>query len=283
MSGTERRFRVGMDSGGTFTDIVVLDGQTSEWSLYKTPSRHDDPSAVLREAVRKASEGAGMESDEFLANTDMFVLGTTVATNAMLQHRGAKIGVLATRGHEDSLEIREGHKEDGHRYDWEYPQAEMLAPRERRLPIGERILYDGSVKTPLDVEEVERAADELRDQGVEAVAVSFMWSFQNPEHERRAGEILRERLPDAYMSLSHELLPMIGEYNRASTVTAPRTFCPGFTSNVPDVGTKTSMRDPNFISPSRAPASTCCPGVRRHTTRRARIPTTWRATTGIPP
>lgn len=243
------RFKVGMDSGGTFTDIVVLDGETGEWSLYKTPSRHDNPSAVLHEAVRKASEGAGLSADDFLANTEMFVLGTTVATNAMLQHRGAKIGVLATRGHEDSLEIREGHKEDGHRYDWEYPQAEMLAPRSRRLPITERVLYDGSVKTDLDEAEVERAADALREQGVEAVAVSYMWSFQNPDHERRTGEILRERLPDAYMSLSHELLPMIGEYNRASTVAANAYVAPVVARFVE--GMEAALADVGFAGPVR--------------------------------
>jgi N-methylhydantoinase A len=212
------RYRIGMDSGGTFTDVVVLDHATQEWSLYKVLSQHDNPSAVLHFGLEKAAQGAGQPVDEFIAQTEMIILGTTVATNALLQHRGAKVGMLATAGHEDSLEIREGHKEDGHRYDWDYPPAVMLAPTEFRLPVVERIIWDGSVKTPLDEESLAAAVDLLREADVEAVAISFLWSFRNPEHERRAAESVRQELPDAYLTVSHELLPMMGEYNRASTV-----------------------------------------------------------------
>jgi N-methylhydantoinase A len=207
-----------MDSGGTFTDVVVLDHATAEWSLHKVLSQHEDPSAVLQAGLARAAEGAGRSIDDFIADTEMVILGTTVATNALLQHRGARVGLLSTAGHEDSLEIREGHKEDGHRYDWDFPPAVMLAPSERRLPIAERILWDGSVKAPLDEAGLAAAVETLRSQDVESVAISFLWSFKNPEHERRAAEVVRRELPGVYLTVSHELLPMMGEYNRASTV-----------------------------------------------------------------
>jgi N-methylhydantoinase A len=245
----QKRFRVGMDSGGTFTDVVVLDNSTSEWSLHKVLSQHHNPSAVLHEGIAKAAEGAGVSVDEFVASTEMFILGTTVATNALLQNRGAKVGLLATRGHQDSLEIREGHKEDGHRYDWEYPPAEMIVPRERRLPVGGRLLSDGSERTPLAIDELDQAVATLKKQGVEAVAISFLWSFQRPEHELQAAEAVRRELPDVHLSASHELLPMIGEYNRVSTVVvnaylAPvvKRFVEGMESALADVGFRGPIR-----------------------------------------
>jgi N-methylhydantoinase A len=244
-----KRFRIGMDSGGTFTDMVVLDTINRQWSLYKTLSQHENPRAVLHSALEKAAVGVGLPVDELVRQTETFILGTTVATNALLQNRGAKVGVLATRGHEDSLEIREGHKEDGHRYDWEYPQAEMLAPRARRMPITERVLYDGSVLTELDVEDLRNAVSHLKDEGVEAVAVSFLWSFRNPVHERKAAEVVRERLPDAYLSVSHELLPMINEYNRASTVTVNAYVAPVVARFVE--GMEAALADAGFDGPVR--------------------------------
>src|SRR5580704_8087666 len=147
----EKRYRVGMDSGGTFTDIVVLDLRERHWRLYKILSQHHNPAAVLLGALAKASEGVGLDVAAFVEETEMLVIGTTVAMNTLLQHRGAKVGFLGTRGHTDAIEIREGHKEDGHRYDWDYPQAPMLVPRALRMPITERVLADGSVHTPIAI------------------------------------------------------------------------------------------------------------------------------------
>jgi N-methylhydantoinase A len=212
------RFRVGMDSGGTFTDIVVLDFETEQWKLHKVLSQHENPAAVLRAALDKASTGAGMGISEFIEQTEMMIIGTTVATNALLQHRGAKTGLLATRGHADVIEIREGHKEDGHRYDWDYPQATMLVPRRLRMEVTERVLADGTVYAPIVLEDVEQAADVFRKHGVETVALSFLWSFLQPSHEQAAVRLLEERLPGVRVSVSHELLPMVGYYNRVSTI-----------------------------------------------------------------
>jgi N-methylhydantoinase A len=218
MTTDTKRYRVGMDSGGTFTDIVVLDLHEKQWRLYKILSQHHNPAAVLHTALEKAAEGAGLDQDAFVEQTEMMVIGTTVATNALLQHRGAKVGLLGTRGHTDAIEIREGHKEDGHRYDWDYPPAQMLVPGALRRPISERILADGSEHTAIALEEVEAAADYFAAEGVETVALSFLWSFLDPSHEQAAMEVLARKLPGIRVTASHELLPMIGDYNRVSTV-----------------------------------------------------------------
>jgi N-methylhydantoinase A len=249
MAAKEKRYRIGMDSGGTFTDMVVLDSVDQKWALHKTLSEHTDPKSVLLSALGKAADGFDVPVDQLVEETEIFIIGTTVATNALLQNRGAKVGVLATKGHEDSLEIREGHKEDGHRYDWEYPPAEMLAPRSRRAPITERVLYDGSVSTPLEIDDVEEAAKRFAEEEVEAVAVSFLWSFQNTDHESRAKEILAKHLPDAHLSVSHELLPMINEYNRISTVTVNAYVAPVVARFVD--GMEAALKEVGFTGPVR--------------------------------
>jgi N-methylhydantoinase A len=221
------RFRVGLDSGGTFTDIVVLDSAERNWRLYKVLSQHDNPEAILTSALEKASAGAGLEQRQFVEQTEIFVIGTTVATNALLQHRGAKVGLLGTSGHTDSVEIREGHKEDGHRYDWSYPQATILAPRNLRVPIEERVLADGSERTPLSREQVKAAAELFKREEVDTIALSFLFSFLDETHEREAAEILAAELPDVPVTVAHELLPMIGDYNRVSTVVLNAYVQPG--------------------------------------------------------
>ena len=148
----------------------------------------------------------------------MIIHGTTVALNTLIQLKGAKVGLFCTRGHEDSLEIRNGHKEDGHRYDFHYPPATMLVPRHLRVPVRERVMSDGRVRTPLDESDVARGIDLFRHEGVDAVGVSFMWSFHHPEHERRVGELVAEALPGVHVTLSVDLLPQIREYTRTSTV-----------------------------------------------------------------
>lgn len=246
---TTKRYRVGMDSGGTFTDIVVMDLEQKQWRLYKILSQHHNPSAVLHAALDKASAGAGTPVADFVANTEMMVIGTTVATNALLQHRGAKVGLLGTRGHTDCLEIREGHKEDGHRYDWDFPQAKILVPGSLRMPITERVLADGSEHTPISLAEVEEAADHFKSEGVETVAVSFLWSFLDSAHERAAMEVLERKLPEVRLSASHELLPMIGDYSRVSTVVLNAYLQPAVARFVE--GMEAALKDVGFDGPVR--------------------------------
>ncbi|MBS1880166.1 MAG: hydantoinase/oxoprolinase family protein [Actinobacteria bacterium] len=210
-------YRVGIDTGGTFTDLVVVadDGAVE---LFKTPSTPAEPHEAIGNALELASRARGATVPEFLDGCELIIHGTTVALNALLTLRGARTGLLCTAGHEDSLEIRLGHKEDGHRYDFAYAPAPMLVPRRLRLPVRERVLADGSVRQPLEEDDVRAAAELFRAEGVEAVGVCFLWSFRNPAHEQRAAEILAAELPGVPVTASAELLPQLGEYVRANTV-----------------------------------------------------------------
>ncbi len=210
-------YRIGIDTGGTFTDLVLVDGDGTI-ELFKTPSTPADPPAAIRSGLESIAERLNTTIGDFLGQCDLVIHGTTVALNALIQLKGAKVGLFCTRGHEDSLEIRNGHKEDGHRYDFKYPAAPMLVPRRLRIPVGERVLSDGSVRLPLDEDDVRRGIDTLHSEGVEAVGVSFLWSFLYPEHERRVAEILADELPSVDVTLSVDLLPQIREYTRTSTV-----------------------------------------------------------------
>jgi N-methylhydantoinase A len=219
-------YRIGIDTGGTFTDFILVDPQ-GRVELFKTPSTPADPPLAIRNGLTAISERLGASPRDFLGRCDLIIHGTTVALNALIQLKGAKVGLLCTRGHEDSLEIRNGHKEDGHRYDFRYPAATMLVPRRLRVPVTERVLSDGSVRVPLVEDDVYRGIELFRRERVEAVGVSFLWSFAHPEHERRVGEILARELPDAYVTLSVDLLPQIREYTRTSTVAVNSYVGPG--------------------------------------------------------
>ena len=211
-----QHFRLGIDTGGTFTDFILAEpGQ--DIRLYKTPSTPYNPSAAVEEGLSQINRDLGCSVAAFLEASDLIILGTTVGVNALIEHKGAKTGLFCTKGHEDSLEIRLGHKEDGHRYDADFPQAVMLVPRRLRFPVEERVLSTGEVRVPLNEDDIYRGILFFKKEGVEAIAVSFVWSFLNPEHERRAGEIIRTEFPEAYLTLSVDVLPQIREYTRTST------------------------------------------------------------------
>ena len=212
-------YRVGIDSGGTFTDLVGL-GPAGEVLIDKVPSNPASPASAVLAGLEGLASRADTEPASFIAGCELIVLGTTVALNALIQQRGARTGLLATRGHEDSIEIRLGHKEDGHRWDFSFPPATPLVPAYLRLGIDERVLSDGSVYTPLDEASVRESIGVLAEHDVEAVAISLMWSFAHPEHEERVSELVRAALPDAYVSTSTEVLPRVGEYTRTSTTVA---------------------------------------------------------------
>ncbi len=212
----QKQYRLGVDAGGTFTDFVLAD-DSGDVRLYKANSTPANPTEAISDGLAQISEDIGKSIHEFLSDCDLCINGTTVALNALIQHKGAKVGLLATAGHEDSLEIRLGHKEEGHRYDDEYPQAVMLAPRYLRRPIRERVISDGSVRTPLNEDDVYEACAYLRKQGVEAVAISYIWSILNPAHERRTAEIVRAEMPDVFVSVGTEVYPQTREYTRSST------------------------------------------------------------------
>jgi N-methylhydantoinase A len=209
-------YRLGIDTGGTFTDFILAEaGQGIR--LYKTPSTLHDPPAAVQEGLQQISVDLGCSIEAFLHDCDLIILGTTVGVNALIEHKGAKTGLFCTKGHEDSLEIRLGHKEDGHRYDVDFPQAEMLVPRYLRIPVSERVVSTGEVRVPLNEDDVQRGVRFCKEEGVEAIAVSFIWSFLHPEHERRTAAIIHSEFPEAYVTLSIDVLPQIREYTRTST------------------------------------------------------------------
>lgn len=209
-------YRLGVDAGGTFTDFVLADDQGNT-HLFKATSTPEDGTRAIADGFAQIAEKLGRPMHDILAHTDLCVNGTTVALNALIEHKGVKTGLICTAGHEDSLEIRLGHKEEGYRYDAEYPPAKQLVERHLRVPVRERILGNGTVRTPMHEEDVRAACELFQREGVQAVAVSFLWSVANDVHERRAAEIVREMLPQVYLSVGIEVFPQMREYTRTST------------------------------------------------------------------
>jgi N-methylhydantoinase A len=210
------KYRLGIDAGGTFTDFVLADTQGTV-RLFKATSTPEDGTIAISDGLQQMAEALGKPIGHILGNADLCVNGTTVALNALIQHKGVKVGLICTAGHEDSLEIRLGHKEEGHRYDAKYPPAKMLAQRYLRRGVRERVLSDGTVFTPLHEDDVRAACEFFKREGVEAVAISFVWAVAHDAHERRAAEIVREMMPNAYVSVGVEVFPQMREYTRTST------------------------------------------------------------------
>ena len=210
------KYRLGIDAGGTFTDFVLAD-DTGQVHLFKALSTPSDPTKAIEAGLKLMADELRTTPQEIVSNCDLCINGTTVGLNALIQHKGAKVGLIATAGHEDSIEIRLGHKEDGYRYDPEYPPAKMLVPRYLRKGVRERVISDGSIRTPLNEDDVRAACETFRREGIEAVAISFVWSVLDPSHERRAAEIVREMMPDVVLTVGSELYPQVREYTRTST------------------------------------------------------------------
>lgn len=210
------KYRLGVDAGGTFTDFVLADREGGV-RLFKSPSTPHDPTEAISKGLGLIAEDTGMSPKDIISQCDLCINGTTVGLNALIQHKGAKTGLICTKGHEDSVEIRLGHKEDGYRYDADYPPAKMLVPRYLRRGVAERVISDGSVKIPLNEADVRAACEVFIAEGVEAVAISFIWSVLNQAHERRAAEIVREMMPNVFLTVGSELYPQIREYTRTST------------------------------------------------------------------
>ena len=207
-------YRIGIDVGGTFTDFVAV-SDSGKVTIAKSPSTPDDQSKGVVAGLGVLAEDIGMELAQLLEQTSLIVHGSTVATNALLELKGARSGMLTTQGHRDVVEMREGLKPDRYRYRMTAP--EPLIPRARRLGVCERIRVDGSVEIALDEAQLRGAIEQLIAQGVEAVAVCYLHSYLNDAHEQRTGEILKEMMPGAYVSLSSEVLPQIKEYERFCT------------------------------------------------------------------
>jgi len=208
-------YRVGVDVGGTFTDLICItpDGQVV---LDKTPTTPADQSVGVLTGIGQLAAGLGIDTHEFCSTLEAFVHGTTTADNTMIEMSGAATGMLATEGHRDEIELRRDHKEEI--WDPTYPPPVPIARRRARIPIPERCDFEGNVVLALDEVAVRRGVKRLQKLGVESIAVCFLFSFVNPDHERRAREIILEEFPDVrHISLSHEVLPRAPEFERMST------------------------------------------------------------------
>jgi len=204
-------YRVGIDIGGTFTDIALVDAAGTV-SIRKVASTPDDYSRGIADGLATLIGELGIVPAEISA----IVHATTVATNTILEFKGARTGLVTTRGFRDVLELR--RLRIPVLYDLQYDKPPPLVPRQRRLEISERMRPDGTVRVPLDEAEVRNAAQRFRAAGIESVAISYLHAYANPEHEIRTEAILREELGDSvYITRGSEILPEIREYERTST------------------------------------------------------------------
>lgn len=210
-------WRVGVDSGGTFTDVCLFDAASGDISVWKVASTPDDPSRGIAIGVDEALDTRGLAADARSLAVAYLGHGTTVATNALITGAGARVGLVTTGGFRDLLEI--GRQKRPDLYDLFAAKPKTLVPQQLRFEVDERVLHTGKVDTPLDEEAVRAAARQMRDQGVEAVAICFLYAFLNPDHERAALAIVAEELPDAFLCASHEIAPEFREFERLSTAT----------------------------------------------------------------
>lgn len=205
-------WRIGIDVGGTFTDVVGI-APDGTGTLAKAASTPDDQSEGVLAGLANLAAAAGISLAALLENTERIVHGTTVATNALLERKGARTVMLTTEGHRDIIEMREGLKPE--RYNLRMAAPEPLVPRHRRIPVRERLRADGRIETALDPASLAAAIKAAR--GAEAVAICFLHAWRNPWHEEAAAAAVRAELPGVFVTTSAEVLPEIKEFERFST------------------------------------------------------------------
>lgn len=209
-------FKISTDIGGTFTDVVVIDGD-GVTNIFKTPTTPQNRVLGVIEGLKIAAEHYGLTLEELMKQCDFISHGSTVSTNALIEGKTAKVGLICTKGHRDILLFREGGKE--HPFEWYIDYPEPYVPRYLTLPVDERINAEGEIVTPLNEDEVREAVKKFKEYNVEVIAVSLLWSFINPVHELRVAEIIKEEWPEVDITLSHIVNPRIREYRRTvSTV-----------------------------------------------------------------
>jgi N-methylhydantoinase A len=211
--------RIGVDVGGTFTDLITYDDATGEVRVVKEPTTPWAPEEGVIEAVRRGAP------EQLLRTAAFFLHGTTVGLNALLERRGGSVGLLSTRGFRDVLEMGRGDRADPYDLFWRRP--EPLVPRELRLPVTERVLADGSILTPLEADDVLHALELFRRAGVISIAIAFLNAYANPAHEQEAARILRELGFDGELALSHEISGEYREYERTTTTVIDAFVRPG--------------------------------------------------------
>ena len=244
MSSSHARYRIGIDVGGTFTDLFLLDEASGEGVRHKLPSSPDHPHRAPIKGLVEILEMA----DAAPADVAFVGLGTTVATNALLERKGAATGLLTTRGFRDLLEI--GRQKRPRVYDLFARKPPPLIPRERRLDVDERTAADGTVVRPLNVDDLKNALDRLLASGVESIAICFLNSYVNPAHEQTALALIRERWPDGTVSASQSLIPEFREYERLSSTVVNAYLMPRMKSYLAKFGAEVrglGCPEPPFI------------------------------------
>lgn len=207
-------FKVSVDAGGTFTDAISLDekGEIKEAKVSSTP---EDPAIGVVTSLKRLAMEYGMDFREFLGKVNVILHSSTVATNAIITGKGAKIGLITTKGFKDLLELRRAVKSDVFNLKMEQPP--VLVPGHLRMEVEERVDYQGKRLLPLNEEDVRTAVRKLKEEKVEGIVVFCLFSFLNPRHERRIAEIIKEECPEVHVSLSSIVLPQIYEWERLST------------------------------------------------------------------
>ena len=242
-----KRVRVGVDVGGTFTDFFLVDEQRDLIFTGKRLTTPGDPSLAITDGLERLV----LESGTSVPELDAVVHGTTLVANTIIERKGAKIGLITTRGFRDSLEMGREIRYD--LYDLFFEKPEPLAPRFLRQPVNERIDAKGNILRALDTLELSKTAEKLVSEGVEAIAICFMHAYANDTHERQAKEFLGTKYPDLPITTSTEVAPEIREYERANTVCANAYVLPMMQQYLGDLTQKLSdkgLKQPLYLMQS---------------------------------
>ncbi len=207
-------WRIGVDIGGTFTDLVLIDSRGAI-RIAKSPSTPKNPAEGVLAVVAPGARTLGLPVRDLLGGCALFIHGSTIATNTVLERKGAKVGLLTTRGFRDTLEIRRGLRADA--WDHRRPWPEVLVPRKHRLPVTERIDRTGAITTELDLDSLSQALETFKRDGIEAIVICLLNSFLNDAHERACHDFIAANWPEVWVSRSSQVAPILGEYERVST------------------------------------------------------------------
>jgi N-methylhydantoinase A len=232
---------ISLDIGGTFTDFVVRSDE-GDIATYKSSTSTGKISEGIFNGLAMIAGRRGVDLRTLLAECESFSCGTTVATNAILEHKTSKTGLICTEGFRDTLVIREGGKTDTYNLYVDYPEPYL--PRRLTFGVRERVSAEGGIETPLDEAQVRHVVDRLKALNVEAIAVSLIWSIANPAHELRIGEIIAEACPGMPVSLGHRVHPTIREFRRASATAIDASLKPIVYRNIHQV--KTQLEESGF-------------------------------------
>ncbi|AWG44795.1 hydantoin utilization protein A (plasmid) [Priestia filamentosa] len=231
------RYMVGVDVGGTFTDVTLVDSDKGSIKNHKVPSTPKDPSHAIMTGIEQILEMNSIPFNE----VEYLAHGTTVATNALIERKGAKTALIVTKGFRDLLEI--ARQTRPHLYDLFKEKPETVIPGDLRFEVEERLYADGSVRTPININELRKVIEHLKEKEVTSIAVCFLFSFNNPIHEKVAVEEIKRLFPEVYVSASHQIVPEFREYPRISTTSlnaylgpVMKTYMENFQNSVHSVG-----------------------------------------------